>query len=368
MAWNWEQHDWPNFRYDPSALVLTTREFFRRAGELRGVAEHLEPSERAGVHAELLSDEATQSAAIEGEVLERASVRSSLRRHFGLDEPTARGGAAERGMAELMATLHDEWEPELTDARLCGWQRLIVGGQRGAPVAAGRYREDGDPMQVVSGPVYSPRVHFEAPPAVRVPAEMQAFLAFFEQTRRDPSFDPIARAGIAHLYFESIHPFEDGNGRVGRAISECALSQALAHPSLTGISSVIAHERGDYYDALERANRDNEITEWLRYFGDVVLAGQARSLRFVRFLVEKTRFLDRLRGALNPRQEKALLRMLREGPDGFEGGPSAGNYMTITGAPPATARRDLGALVELGALRRTGEKRGTRYWLTPGTT
>lgn len=366
MTWNWQQSDWPNFRYDPSSLALTTREFFRRAGELRGVAEHLDPSERAGAHAELLSDEATHSAAIEGEVLERASVRSSLRRHFGLDEAASRGGAAERGMAELVATLHHEWDHELTDTRLCAWQRLVVDGQRAAHVAAGRYREDGDPMQIVSGPAYSPRVHFEAPPAARVPAEMRAFLAFFEQTRRDPSFDPIARAGIAHLYFESIHPFEDGNGRVGRAISECALSQALGHPSLTGISSVIAQRRGDYYDALERASRDNEVTEWLRHFGDVVLAGQARSLRFVRFLVEKTRFLDRLRSALNPRQEKALLRMLREGPDGFEGGLSASNYMTITGAPPATARRDLGALVELGALRRTGEKRGTRYWLTLG--
>ena len=364
MAWNWEQHDWPNFRYDASSLAPTTREFFRRAGELSGVAEHLESAERAGLRAELLSDEAIQSAAIEGEVLERASVRSSLRRHFGLDGSTTRGGAAERGMAALMATLHDEWDCELTDARLFEWQRLVVEGQRGARVAAGRYREDGDPMQIISGPVYAPRVHFVAPPAVHVPAEMKAFLAFFEQTRGDPSFDPVARAGIAHLYFVSIHPFEDGNGRVGRAIAECALSQTLGHASLTGLSSVIAQRRSDYYDALERASRDNEVTEWLRYFSDVVLAGQARSLRFVRFLVEKTRFLDRLRSALNPRQEKALLRILREGPDGFQGGLSAGNYMTITGAPPATARRDLGALVELGALRRTGEKRGTRYWLT----
>lgn len=364
MTWNWEQLDWPNFRYDAASLAPATREFFRRAGELRGVAEHLESAERAGLQAELLSDEAVESAGIEGEVLLRSSVRSSLRRHFGLHAPAAHGGPRERGMAELMAAVHDDWDHELTEARLCAWQGWVVAGQHGGRVAAGRYREDGDPMQILSGPSYAPRVHFVAPPAVRVPEEMGAFLAWFEETRRDTSVDPLARAGIAHLYFESIHPFEDGNGRVGRAIAEVALAQGLGHPSLASLSSAIARRRDDYYDALERTSRGNDVGEWLRYFGDTVVQGQAQSLRFVRFLVAKTRFLDRFRASLNARQEKALLRMLREGPAGFEGGLSAGNYVTFTKAAPATARRDLGELVALGALRRTGEKRGTRYWLT----
>ena len=192
---------------------------------------------------------------------------------------------------------------------------------------------------------------------------MARFVAWFNRTAPGGSehLPALTRAGIAHLYFESIHPFEDGNGRIGRAIAEKALAQSFGQPTLIALAATILSRRKAYYAALEAANKGNEVTAWLSWFAGIAIEAQRRTTVRVEFLIGKTRLLDRLRGQLNPRQEKALLRMLREGPEGFEGGLSAGKYFTITGASPATATRDLADLVDKGALRRVGERRHARY-------
>jgi len=192
---------------------------------------------------------------------------------------------------------------------------------------------------------------------------MTRFVTWFNRSApagREP-LPALSRAGIAHLYFESIHPFEDGNGRIGRAIAEKALAQCFGHPTLIALAATILCRRKAYYAALEAANKRNEATAWLSWFAGIVIEAQRRTTARVEFLIEKTRLLDRLRGELNPRQEKALLRMLREGPEGFQGGLSAGNYVTVTGASPATATRDLADLVDKGALLRVGKHRHARY-------
>jgi len=175
------------------------------------------------------------------------------------------------------------------------------------------------------------------------------------------------RAGIAHLYFESIHPFEDGNGRIGRAISEKALAQALGQPSLIALAYAIERKRKDYYAALERNNKDRlAITDWLNYFARTVLEAQDITMRRTGFYIAKAKFYERFRDQLNPRQDKVIARMFREGIDGFTGGLSAENYISITGTSRATATRDLQDLVEKGALTRTGSLRHTRYWMAIG--
>lgn len=189
---------------------------------------------------------------------------------------------------------------------------------------------------------------------------MAKFIAWFNDTGGGPQ-PALTRAGIAHLYFESVHPFEDGNGRIGRAIAEKALAQCFGRPTLIALAAAILARRKAYYAALEAANKGNEVTAWLSWFAGIAIEAQRRTTARVEFLIEKTRLLDRLRGQLNPRQEKALLRMLREGPEGFKGGMSAGNYIAITGASPATATRDLADLVNQGALLRIGERRHARY-------
>jgi len=232
----------------------------------------------------------------------------------------------------------------------------------------GGYRKHPEPMQVVSGRIDRPKVHFEAPPSSSVAAEMTRFCRWFNDTSPSGAapLPALARAGLAHLFFESIHPFEDGNGRIGRAIAEKALAQAAGQPSLTALSLLIHRRRKEYYNQLEAANKTMDVDPWLNWFADLVLAAQAHTLQGLDFLLASTRLWDRLRGQLNERQEKALSRLMRAGVDGFVGGLSASKYMALTGAPAATARRDLGHLVELGALRRTGQLKGTRYWLPHG--
>jgi len=171
----------------------------------------------------------------------------------------------------------------------------------------------------------------------------------------------LTRAGVAHLYFVCIHPFEGGNGRIGRAIAEKALAQSLGYPTLTALAATILIKRKAYYDALEANNKLTEIAPWLSWFAATAIEAERRAIALVEFLIDKTRLLDRLRGQLNDRQEKALLRMLREGPQGFEGGLSASRYIGITGASPATATRDLAELAAKGALVRAGERRHARY-------
>jgi Fic family protein len=331
---------------------------------LIGTAAHLGENDRDVLTVSVLCTEAMKTSEIEGELLNRDSVQSSIRRQFGLTTDPRRIGPAEQGIAELMVDLYRHFAEPLSDEVLFRWHGLLTQGRRDIQDFA-RYRTHAEAMQVVSGPTHARRVHFEAPPSEAVPREMAGFIAWFNRTAPGGSEElaPLARAGIAHLYFVSIHPFEDGNGRIGRAISEKALAQGLGQPSLTALAATIEKRRKDYYDALAAANTGNEVTQWLLWFAETVLEAQAHTQGWIRFLIEKAKFLDGLRGKLNARQEKVLLRMSREGPEGFTGGLSAGNYARITGAPSATSRRDLGKLVELGALIRTGERKGTRYWL-----
>ncbi|MDR0779928.1 MAG: Fic family protein, partial [Pseudomonadales bacterium] len=177
----------------------------------------------------------------------------------------------------------------------------------------------------------------------------------------------LTRAGLAHLYFVAIHPFEDGNGRVGRALAEKSLAQTLDRPSLIALAHTIESKRKDYYAALERNNKTMDVTDWLDCFARTVIEAQAATIRRVDFHIAKARFYERLRGQFNDRQAKAIARMFREGIAGFKGGLSAENYISITDTSRATATRDLQDLVERGALNRTGELRYTRYHLNIGT-
>jgi Fic family protein len=365
MNWNWQKPDWPNFRWDHARLEAAEKQFLVSGGVFVGTVRHLGKEERDQLTVEVMSTEAVTTSEIEGEILDRASVQSSLRKQLGLATDEGRVRPAERGIAEMMVDLYRSFAEPLSDEALFRWHRMVMSGSRNLR-DVGHYRTGAEPMQVVSGPIGEPRVHFEAPPASRAQSEMERFIAWFNRTApgREEPLPALTRAGIAHLYFESIHPFEDGNGRIGRAIAEKTLAQSLGQPTLTALAATILARRKSYYEALEAANKENEITHWLMWFASVAIEAQRRTIALVEFLIDKTKLLDRLRGQLNERQEKALLRMFREGPDGFKGGLSAGKYSTITGASPATTTRDLADLVAKGALVREGERRYARYRLS----
>jgi Fic family protein len=367
MQWNRQQADWPNFAYDAAALQVAEERFLKGAGVVVGAMFHAEGEEKQALTIELIAQETVDSSAIEGEVLDRASVQSSLARHMGLRAEHRRANAAEAGAAELMANLYQSYADPMSDQLLFDWHSMLMADRRNLR-DIGRYRTHGDPMQIVSGALHAPRLHYEAPPSDTVPQEMQVFVAWFNETtpKGAKPLPAITRAGIAHIWFESIHPFEDGNGRIGRAVAEKALAQTIEAPTLTALAETIHRHRKDYYAQLQRASQSNRIDEWLSWFADIVLEAQERTLTRIRFLIEKTRLLDRLGDQINERQEKALIRMFAEGPDGFTGGLSANNYRTITGAATATATRDLADLVRLGALRREGARKSTRYHLVTG--
>lgn len=311
-----------------------------------------------------MSNEAVTTSEIEGEHLNRDSVQSSMRRQLGLASDQRRVQPAEQGICEMMVDLFRRYAKPLDERTLFAWHTMSMKGRTDLR-DIGRYRTHTEPMQVVSGAIYEPTVHFEAPPSGRVSKEMRRFLAWFNETdtRGKTPLPVLTRAGIAHLYFESIHPFEDGNGRIGRAIAEKALAQGLGQPSLTALAMTILAHRKEYYDSLEAANKRNEITEWLAWFAGIALEAQQRTLAQVEFVLDTAKLLDRFRNDLNSRQLAVLLRMLREGPDGFKGGLSAGNYVKISKASAATATRDLADMVDRGALTRSGERKHTRYHL-----
>ncbi|MBN4060308.1 Fic family protein [Planctomycetaceae bacterium AH-315-I19] len=365
MNWNWQQSDWPRFTWDPVRLVKAEEQFLLAAGVFQGTVGHLGAEVQNRLKVDAMSSEAITTSEIEGEILDRDSVQSSIRKQLGLSTDGRRIRPAEQGIAEMTVDLYSSAIDSLDEARLFAWHAMLMNGRRDLH-DIGRYRTHPEPMQVVSGKLHAPNIHFEAPASARVPDEMAMFMDWFNATAPQGAvpLSALTRAGTAHLYFESIHPFEDGNGRIGRAIAEKALAQSLGRPTLTALAATILARRRSYYDALEASNKHNEITNWLAWFAGIALEAQQRTQAQVEFLIDKTRLLDRLRGELNNRQEKALLRVMEEGPEGFKGGLSAGNYVSITGISRATATRDLADLVAKEALTRTGEKRSARYRLT----
>jgi Fic family protein len=364
MTWNWQKPDWPKFQWDRAQIAAAEEQFLLGAGVVIGSIKHLGEDEHKQLLVELMSGEALTTSEIEGEILNRDSVQSSIQRQLGLTADKRRATPAEQGIAEMMVDLYRSFAEPLSAERLFAWHRMVTSGRKDL-TDIGQYRTSQEPMQVVSGRIGAPKVHFEAPPSEQVPSEMKRFFTWFNRTTPQGAgpLPAITRAGIAHLYFESIHPFEDGNGRIGRAVAEKATAQSIGQPLLLALATTILAHQKHYYEALEQANKRNDLTEWLIWFAGIALEAQRRSITQVEFIIAKTRLLDRLRGQINERQQKALVRMFREGPEGFKGGMSAGNYSTITGAPPATTTRDLADLVEKGVFSRKGERRHARYTL-----
>jgi Fic family protein len=364
MIWNWQQADWPNFSYDSKALEPLERQFLHQSGEFIGAFKHVGMDDQQALRIELIGEEAVKTSQIEGAILDRDSVQSSLRYQLGLGPDRPGIPTAERGIAKMMIDLYAHFDATLAEETMFAWHTMLMATD-GSIKTPGGYRTHDDPMQVVSGPIYKRNVHFEAPPSKTVADEMRRFIAWFNATapKGAHALPSLTRAGIVHLYFECIHPFEDGNGRIGRALAEKSLAQNLGHPSLIALAYTIERKRRDYYAALERNNKDMEITDWLKYFARTVLEAQGNTIKRVDFYVAKAKFYARLRGRFNDRQDKVVARMFEEGIDGFKGGLSAENYITITGTSRATATRDLQDLIEKGALTKAGALRHTRYYL-----
>ncbi len=360
MKWNWQLKNWPRFSYEKSIIEPSEKELLLQAGYFSGVLEHLSQSEQDTVKVQILRDETLSSSKIEGELLDRNSLQSSILKAFGMNTTSKRIPSKEAANGELAVLLYKTYEKKLTTKMLCSFHELLFQDEK--ELIVGAFRSNSDPMQIVSGRLDASReVHFEAVPGKLVNQEMSGFVNWYNN--QSIHLSPLIRAGLTHVYFEAIHPFEDGNGRVGRLLAEKALSSSLGAPTLLLLSSMMEEKRKDYYQALASTNRTLEVTEWLCWFSKIVLLAQKRSKNKISFLIEKSNFFKHFENQLSPRQEKVLLRMFKEGSDGFKGGLSAENYIKVSKTSPSTATRDLQDLVKKKALVRKGERKHARYYL-----
>jgi len=370
--WIWQQAAWPDFHWQEVALQPLLRELHRTLGVLLG---------RAGSHVETASPQAQldtllqniiTSSAIEGEQLNAFSVRSSLARRLGVAaNDTLEYPVTDRteGLAELMMDAVGNLAVPLTAQRLYQWHRWLfpAAEQSLVRIRVGELRGE-EPMQVVSGRIDRPHVHFEAPPRQGLEAGLQQFLNWFEQSRQQPELDPLLRAGIAHLWFITLHPFDDGNGRLVRAITDLALAQSDAQTiRLYAMSASILDQRKGYYTILEQSQRgDMDITDWLCWFLQALQDALAQALTQVDRVLMKSRFWQQFRDQpLMPSQIKVLNRLLEGGEDNFPQGISAAQYQKVAKVSKATATRHLVALVACGCLEKlAGGGRSTRYQIS----
>ena len=363
MKWNGEQQDWPNFSYDSKELEELELEFIKNYGKLLGAMKHINKDDKEYLRIELISDEALKTSKIEGEILDRDSIQSSIRKHFGLQIDNRRIPLAEQGIAAMMVDVYQNFNNPITEQKLFNWHKMLMNNRIDVSEVA-CYRTDLEPMQIISDPLYKRTVHYEAPPANKILDEMDNFIKWFNgDNEKDKKLPNLIRASIVHWYFVCIHPFEDGNGRIARALSEYSLAQSLGHPTLIALAYTIESNRKEYYMQLAKHNTSNNITKWILYFSKIIIEAQKNTEKRVDFLISKTKIFDSLKGKINLRQEKVLLRMFKEGIDGFKGGLSANNYISITNTTTATASRDLRNLVNYEVLKRKGKLKYTRYYL-----
>jgi Fic family protein len=357
----WQKEGWPNLKWDSSALIELLGQARKAQGKIIAQADFIGLEEQA----KILVEEAFTTSAIEGEKLDRNTIRSSVAKRLGL--PTAGLPKIERAIDGLVAILTDATSNHsvaLNDKRLFGWHAaLFPTGYSGfQKIIVGNWRKAEEPMQVVSGPEGKRKVHFEAPPSKALKEEMKVF---FKWWNAPPAMDGLLRAGIAHFWFVTIHPFEDGNGRLGRALTDMALAQdEKTGRRLYSLSSQINTERNDYYDILERSQKGSlDGTEWLSWFLGLFVRAVNSSKETIDTALSIAKFWQtNSQVALNERQLKAVNRMLEAGSKGFQGGMTNRKYVGLNKVSSETAKRDLHDLESRGILKRNpGGGRSVSY-------
>jgi Fic family protein len=361
----WERPEWPELSWDGHSLSPLIARVSREQGRLLGRMEGMGFELRGEANLRTLTEDVIKSSEIEGEKLERDQVRSSIARRLGMDV----GGLvpADRnvdGIVDLMLDATSGYAQPLTQERLFAWHAsLFPTGRSGMhKIIAGGWRDDSSgPMQVLSGPVGREKVHYQAPPAARVPEEMGAFLRWFEQPG---DMDPLLVSGLAHLWFVTVHPFDDGNGRIARAIADMALARAeKTGQRFYSMSAQIRRERSDYYTTLEWTQKGPlDVTRWQDWFLNCLSRAIDDAQQTLGGVLAKARFWERFaQEPLNERQVTVLNRLL----DGFEGKLTTSKWAALTRSSQDTAYRDILDLVERGALKKdAGGGRSTSYSLT----
>jgi Fic family protein len=361
-----ELAEWPGFHWNKERLAQPLADVRHRQGVLIGHMGALGFNLRQEAVLQTLTTDVIKSSEIEGERLDPEQVRSSIARRLGMDVGALK--AADRdveGVVEMMLDATRNYNQPLTAERLFGWHAALFPTRRSGmrKITVGAWRDDREgPIQVVSGPMGKERVHFEAPAAPRVEKEMSAFLDWFNG---NSDLDPVMKAGLAHLWFVSIHPYDDGNGRIARAIADMTLARSENSPQrFYSMSAQIRQDRNAYYEILEQTQKgDMDVTPWMEWFLGCLGRAIDGAQTVLAAVLAKARFWERAqRGSINDRQKLVLNRLL----DGFEGKLTTTKYAKLTKSSPDTALRDITLLVEAGLLVRSSEGgRSTSYAIAP---
>lgn len=372
-AWIWQYPGWPAFTWKAEPLLPLLRACTQAQGRLLGMAGAVEETTDAQQYLDALLQNIITSSAIEGEELNAGSVRSSLARRLGVQD-SGKPSPRSEGLAALLLDATSNYDHALTLDRLFTWHKWLFPADEPlltAPVRVGMLRGN-EPMQVVSGRLDRPTVHFEAPPREGLEAQLQAFIDWFDSSHANAALDPLLRAGIAHFWFVTLHPFDDGNGRLTRALTDLALAQADNQGiRLYAMSASILDDRAGYYHVLETVQKGGlDITAWLEWFLHTLLRSQTAAMARIGRVMAKARFWQTHRGAeLNEEQVKVLNRLLDGGERGFESGISAAQYQAVAKVSKATATRHLADLLAKGYLERLpGGGRSTCYRVSTLTT
>lgn len=361
----WQRPDWPQWQWDVAALAAPLAEVHRAQGHLAGCMANLGMTQRDQASLQVLTQEVITTSAIEGEALNLDAVRSSIARRLGVDIGAL--APADRhvdGVVDMVLDATQHFEQPLTAERLFGWHAALfpTGYSGRVRIQLGAWRNDAaGPMQVVSGPAGREKVHFEAPPAIALPAETSAFLRWFNAP---PTGDALLHAGMAHLWLVTLHPFDDGNGRISRAVGDMALARAEGTAQrFYSLSAQIQRERKQYYDQLEATQHGTlDVTPWLSWFLGCLLRAVQGADGLLAGALEKSQFWQRWAGTpMNARQTLVLNRVL----DGFEGKLTNARWAAIGKCSADTALRDINDLVARGMLRRLeGGGRSAGYGLS----
>jgi len=365
MTYNWQYPNWPEFHYDAHKIQSLILALAEETGEINGMIMGLSEDLRHETFLQVMLSEAIKTSEIEGEFISREDVMSSIKKNLGLNStPVQIKDKRAEGIAQLMVEVRRSYDYPLNLEMLLNWHQILMGDSK--HINSGAWRSGTESMQVVSGSYGKETIHYEAPPSSRVPQEMASFVQWYNEATfplEGEIYKAVLKSSIAHLYFESIHPFEDGNGRIGRAIAEKALSQSLGRPVMLSLSKTIEKDKTSYYNALKEAQRTLEITNWINYFAKVILDAQIDAKEMVLFTLKKAQFFDRFKDQLNERQLKVVNKMMEKGIEGFEGGMTAKKYISINKTSKATATRDLQQLQAMGVFIQEGAGRSVSYQL-----
>ena len=364
VTYIWQNQDWPEWSYDMKLLAMPLAAVRHAQGRLLGRMEALGFSLRDEALLQTLTQDVVKTSEIEGERLDMELVRSSIARRLGMDAgAVATVDRYVEGIVEVMLDATQSYDKPLTKERLLAWHgALFPTGRSGLlQIKVADWRDDGDgPMQVVSGPVGRERVHYTAPPAARLSLEVNRFLEWFE---RPGTLDPVLKAGLAHLWLVTLHPFDDGNGRIARAVGDLTLARSeQASLRSYSFSAQIQKERAGYYAILERTQKGNlDVTEWLLWFLSCLQNAIAHAENTLAAVLSKAEFWERFAQVpMNDRQIKVLNRIL----DGFEGKLTSSKWAKLAKCSQDTAYRDILTLINLGALvKDKGGGRSTSYSL-----